>query len=126
MKKGILKQNGVHLQDHEYATVKLLLEKGYDIELIPPSQIKNLRMPDIMMCELPWEMKAPEGKSKYTAQNIIQDAAKQAQNVIIDLRRCKLSEEKAISDFDREFNKSKHMKRMKIIRKNLEILDFSK
>ncbi len=126
MEKGTLKQNGVHLQDHEYATVKLLLENGYDIELIPPSQIKNLRMPDIMMCELPWEMKAPEGKSKYTAQNIIQDAVKQAQNVIVDLRRCKLLESRALSDFKREFEKSKHIKRMKIIRKNLEILDFSK
>lgn len=49
MGKGNLKQNGVHLQDHEYATVKLLLENGFDIELIPPSQIKNLKMPDMIL-----------------------------------------------------------------------------
>ncbi len=126
MVKGNLKQNGVHLQDHEYATVKLLLEQGYDIELIPPSQIKYLRMPDIIMEGVPWEIKAPEGKSKYTAQNIIQNAAGQSRNVIIDLRRCKLNEVQALRDFEREYNKSKHMKRMKIVRKNGEILDFNK
>ena len=32
-KKGQLKQNGVHLKDHEYNTVKLFLNMGYDIEL---------------------------------------------------------------------------------------------
>ncbi len=35
MEIGTLKTNGVHLADHEYDTVKLLTEKGYDIELIP-------------------------------------------------------------------------------------------
>ena len=34
MGKGKLKQNGVHLHDHEYATVKLFLEYRHDIELI--------------------------------------------------------------------------------------------
>jgi|GEM_PF-4090398 len=29
MEKGDLKQNGVHLLEHEWNTVKFLLEKGY-------------------------------------------------------------------------------------------------
>lgn len=41
MEKGKLKQNGVHLEEHEYNTVKYLLESGYDVELIPPSKIKT-------------------------------------------------------------------------------------
>ena len=45
MEKGKLKQNGVHLEEHEYNTVKYLLESGYDVELIPPSKIKHLQMP---------------------------------------------------------------------------------
>ena len=47
MKKGILKQNGVHLEKHEFKTVELFLNLGYDVELIPPSGIKGLHMPDI-------------------------------------------------------------------------------
>ena len=46
MPKGILIQNGVHLEKHEYETVKILLNHGFNIELIPPSRIKNLRMPE--------------------------------------------------------------------------------
>ena len=115
MNEGKLAQNGVHLQDHEYKTVKLLLENGFDVELIPPSQIKGLRMPDIMMGGIPWEMKSPEGDGKKTIQNTMQNAAHQAGNIIIDLRRCKINEEKAIRGFEREFNLSKRVKRMKII-----------
>lgn len=126
MKKGILKTNGVHLEEHEYETVKLLLANGYDVELIPPSVIKGLRMPDLMLNSVPWEMKAPEGAGKKTAQNTMQKAAHQAGNVIIDLRRCKMPEEIAIKEFKREFEKSKHIRKMKIIKKSTEILDFSK
>ena len=104
MKKGILKTNGVHLEEHEYETVKLLLANGYDVELIPPSVIKGLRMPDLMLNSVPWEMKAPEGDGKKTAQNTMQKAAHQAGNVIIDLRRCKMPEEIAIKEFKHIFN----------------------
>ena len=60
MKEGNLTQNRVHLKEHEYATVKTLLKNGYDVELIPPSEIKGLRMPDIMLQGIPWEMKSPQ------------------------------------------------------------------
>ena len=126
MNKGKLIQNGVHLQEHEYATVKFFLELGYDIELIPPSQIKSLHSPDFIMMGLPWEMKAPKGNGKYTAQNIIQAAAHQSNNIIIDLRRCKMLDNKAIVSYTKEFEKNKSIKRMKIITKSKEVLDFKK
>ena len=83
MDKGKLTQNGVHLKEHEYRTVKTFLENGYDIELIPTHEIKGLRMPDIMLLGLPWEMKA--------------------QNIIIDLRRCKANEERALKELRQYF-----------------------
>ncbi len=126
MNKGNLIQNGVHMQDHEFQTVKLLLAQGYNIELIPPSQIKGLRMPDIIMNGMRWEIKAPQGNGKYTVQNTIQNAARQSCNIIIDLHRCRIPEEKAIRDFINEYTKSRYVRRMKIIRKNNEILDFCK
>ena len=126
MNKGKLIQNGVHLQEHEYATVKFFLELGYDIELISPSQIKSLHSPDFIMMGLPWEMKAPKGNGKYTAQNIIQAAAHQSNNIIIDLRRCKMLDNKAIVSYTKEFEKNKSIKRMKIITKSKEVLDFKK
>ena len=126
MKKGILTQNGVHLKPHEYATVKLLLENGYDVELIPTSGIKGLRMPDIMMSGVAWEIKSPVGNGKKTLKNAVQNASHQSSNIIIDLRRCKISEPSAIKDLERYFTLSRRLKRMKIVTKEQKILDFHK
>ena len=111
---GSLKQNGVHLKEHEYLTVKLLLEQGYDIELIPPTKIPHLQMPDIMMQGIPWEMKSPQGNGKRTIMNTIQNAAHQSCNVIIDLRRLKISDDIAVKEFKHHFDLSKRIRRMKI------------
>ena len=126
LKKGILKQNGVHLQDHEYATVKLFLEQGYDIELIPQSQIKYYRAPDMMMEGVAWEIKAPEGASSKTIKHTIQNALQQSNNVIIDLCRCRLPQAQALKDIEREFRLSKRLRRLKVVLKDKKILDYSK
>ena len=126
MNKGKLTQNGVHLQDHEFSTVKVFLDLGYDIQLIPKSQIKNYRKPDIEMGGVSWEIKASIGDGKYTIQNTIQNAVGQSNSIIIDLRRCKMSDEKAVQAIEKEFDKSKHLKRLKIIKKSCEVVDFFK
>ena len=71
-----------------------------------------------------WEMKAPEGGGKNTVRHNLERAKKQSQNVIIDLHRCKLSDEQAIKELKHHFKLSKRFKRMKIITKSREILDF--
>lgn len=123
---SILTQNGVHLKNHEYLTVKTLLDLGYDVELIPPSNIKGLKMPDIMLQGQAWEMKSPQGNGKNLFKNTLQNASHQSQNVIIDLRRCKVDEEIALKDLKHYFLFSKRLKKMKIILQNQEILDFNK
>ncbi len=126
MKRGKLKQNGVHLQEHEYVTVKLFLEMGLDVELIPKSQISKFRQPDIMMGGVAWEIKAPIGTGKKNIENILQDASGQSRSIIIDLFRSKMPEDDAIKGYIQFFNHSKRIKRMKIIKKSREILDLSK
>ena len=126
MTKGSLTQNKVHLKEHEYRTVKLLLELGFDIELIPPSAIKGIRMPDIMMQGVAWEMKSPEGKGKYTLKNAIQSASHQSQNIIIDLRRVPSNEQSAVRELENHFHLSRRLRRMKIICKEDKILDYVK
>ena len=71
-------------------------------------------------------MKSPIGGGKNTIQNILQDAVVQSRNIIIDLRRCKLSEEQAISKISREFQVSKHIKRIMVIKRDSEILDLTR
>lgn len=85
MEKGKLKQNGVHLEPHEYNTVKFFLAKGKDIELIPQSQTKGLHLGDFTMDGVLWEAKAPVGNGKKNVENILQTATAQSRNIIIDL-----------------------------------------
>ncbi len=126
MAKGRLKDNGVHLQPHEYHTVKLLLEFGYDIELIPESNIKGIKSPDIIMRGIPWEIKAPEGTSRKTIKHNFQHAAHQSESVIIDLCRCKQSEAMALKEIKYQFKLTKRIKRLMVITKFEEIIDFYK
>ena len=59
---GTITPNGVVLETHEMATVVFLTEMGYDIELIPKSNIKGIHTPDIRMSGREWEMKSPKGR----------------------------------------------------------------
>ena len=124
--KGKLTQNKVHLNEHEYQTVKLLLENGFDVELIPPSKIQGLRMPDIMMLGVAWEMKSPEGNGKNTLKNAIQNASHQSESIIIDLRRTSIQDQAAVKELEKRFKLSRRLKRMKIICKDENILDYKK
>ena len=126
MGKGKLTQNGVHLEEHEYATVKIFLESGYDIELIPPVKIKNVHTPDFTMQGKAWEMKSPKGSGKTTISHTIKHAVTQSENIIIDLQRCKLDEGQAIRELEHHFKLSKRIRRMKIVTKDKKILDLVK
>ena len=125
MEKGKLKQNGVHLQDHEYDTVRLFLEIGYDVTLIPPIQTKGINSPDMEMMGIIWEIKAPLGKSRNTIKHTFQHAGHQSPNVIIDLRRCKLMDDVALSDIRYHYKISKRIKRLKVVMKDKKIIDIS-
>ena len=126
MKKGKIIPNGVVLRTHENATVVFLTELGFDVELIPKSNTQGVHTPDILMDKIRWEMKSPTGKGKYLISNTIQRAVLQSQNVIIDLRRTKRHQTKCLREINQEFEKSRSLKRIKIITKSRKIIDLSK
>ena len=125
-KKGIITPNGVVLKEHENATVVFLTELGYDIELIPKSNVKGVHSPDIIINQTKWEMKSPKGEGKYLIANTIQKAVKQSSNIIIDLRRTKRHQTKCLHELQKEFTKSNSIKQLKIITKNNKIIDYKK
>ncbi len=125
-KQGKIIPNGVSLEKHENKTVVFFTEMGYDVELIPPSNIPKTKTPDFIMNNIAWEMKSPQGKSKETLGHIFKRAKKQSENIIIDLTRIKLSEDIAIKEIKRRFAQTKSCKRLKIITKDHKLLEFKK
>ena len=125
-KKGIIIPNGVVLKPHENATAVFLTEQGYDVELIPTSNVEGVHTPDIKMSGIKWEMKAPIGEGKQLMENTIQKALRQSENIIIDLRHAKRHQTKCLRELEKQFKSKKKLRRLKIITKLGKVLDFSK
>lgn len=126
MRKGKIIPNGVVLETHEMAAVVFLTEMGCDVELVPKSNKYGEHSPDIKMARLFWEIKCPRGRGKYLIQNILHKAARQSENVIIDLRAIKMHPYRAMAEIQKEFTLSKRIKRLKVITKAGKLIDFSK
>ena len=125
-RKGKIVSNGVSLEKHEKDTVAFLINLGYDIELISPSNIPKAKTPDFLMNGKAWEMKSPQGDSYTTVEHAFKRAAKQSENIIIDLRRMKIHTRQAKILIKKLLETSKRVHNIKIITKEQEILDFKK
>lgn len=112
-------------EKHELETARFFAARGYDIEFIPPSNIPGIHRPDIIMMELEWEIKCPKGKGRNTISRNLKLAAKQSHHVILDLRRLDLPEKTSISEIGRRFTEHSSLKRILVIKKNGDLLDFS-
>ncbi len=63
-KNGTLITNSVYLMSHEQATVDYLLRQGFKVELIPRSNISGIHTADILLNNVPFEIKSPLGNKK--------------------------------------------------------------
>lgn len=123
-KTGKIIPNGVSLEKHEYDTVLFLTTLGYDIELIPPSHIPNIRTPDFKMNGSKWEMKSPKGKSRSTLEHAFKVAVRQSPNVLFDLRRVQIPEEKAIDILSKLVKSSREIKKLLVVTKSDKLLQY--
>lgn len=126
MKAGKIIPNGVVLKPHELSTVVLLTDLGLDVSLVPKSNKYGEHSPDIKVKGTFWEIKSPKGQGKYLIQNTLHKAARQSENVIIDLGRIKVHQAKCLAEIQKEFELSKRLKRLKVITKAKKIIDFKK
>ena len=126
MKIGRITPNGVSLEKHENETVVYFTNLGYDIELIPPSNTPKAKTPDFMMDGKAWEMKSPQGKSRVTVEHAFKRAAKQSENIIIDLRRTKIPTNQVKASLEKLFKASRRIRNLKVITREQELLDFKK
>ncbi len=111
------------MEPHELETINYFLHLGYDIEVIVPRYTPGSKNADFFMNGLVWESKCPMGKSLSTVEHLFRKAVRQSENVIFDLRNFGSSEVKAVKLLLRIFNVSKKAKRIKIIKRNNEMVE---
>ncbi len=107
-------------------TVRVLMNYGYDIELLKPSLTKFTKTGDFVMIGLIWEMKSPVGNGRSTMEHIFQKAARQADNIIIDLSRTRILDEQAIKNLQKVFNVSRSVRNLWVVTKSRQIIRLSK
>lgn len=126
MKKGIIDISNLHNppEKHELATARYFANMGKNIVFICPSNIPEVYRPDIIMDGIEWEIKAPIGHGKKTIEHNIHKASKQSKNIIFDLRRIELAEDKCMTQLENEFDMRKYLKRLYVITKDGELKMF--
>ena len=114
------------LEKHEYKTILFFTSQGFDVELIPKSNKKGVRTPDIIIDNIEWELKSPKGNGRWLLENTLKKASRQSPNIIIDLARIKIHQTKCLKELEKQFYKTKNAKKLIIITKNHNIVEFSK
>jgi hypothetical protein len=108
-------------KDHELSAALILAAYfESDVVFLRPQTDKT---PDIEVNGTRWEIKSPKGDGKKTIENNLRAARKQSHNVVIDLRRTKMHQAKAIARIKFFMSHSHHFRRALVITKSRKIIE---
>jgi len=109
-------------RDHELSAALILAYHfKTDVIFLRPERKKT---PDIEVNGTKWEIKSPIGNGKKTIDNNMRAAHKQSRNVVLDLRRTKLHQNKTIARINYYLSTGPHkIKHLKIITKTQKIIE---
>lgn len=100
--------------EHEVLTALRLAEEGVDVLFRIDSREKGVKNPDVEMNQQVWELKAPTGEGKNTVDSQMKRAGKQAERLVLDLRRSELDDKKSIGDV-RQGMQGRHLTQVIVI-----------
>ena len=109
-------------KEHELSAALILAYHfKTDIIFLRP---ESKKAPDISVNGTMWEIKSPKGGGKKTIDNNLRAAHKQSRNVVLDLRRAKLHQGKAMARIKHYLSAGPHkIKHLKVIAKTQRIID---
>ena len=112
-------------EPHELSAAHILAKHFQcTVEFLTPIDDYKRKTPDFKMLGIYWELKSPVSSSKNAIINCIKRAAKQSQNIVMDIRRSKFNVDNAASVLKNELVKRQSLKRILLISKEkvVEIL----
>ncbi len=102
---------------------KILAMAGHSVELLLEG---NQRSPDILLDNIEYEIKSPKTMSTNTLEHLFKKGLKQCPNLIIDMSRTRLRDDKMLNFLVAQMRKTKQIKRMLLITKRGQIIDIFK
>ena len=100
--------------EHEVLTALRLAETGLDVLFRIDSRDEGAKNPDAEMNQQVWEFKAPTGQGKNTIDSQMRRAGKQAERLVLDLRRSKLDDRESIGEI-RQSMQGRHLTHVIVI-----------
>lgn len=100
--------------EHEVLTALRLAETGLDVLFRIDSRDEGAKNPDAEMNQQVWEFKAPTGQGKNTIDSQMRRAGKQAERLVLDLRRSKLDDRESIGEI-RQSMQGRHLTQVIVI-----------
>jgi hypothetical protein len=116
-------EDGALPEPHEIQTALFLKKHGKNIKFLAPKNLDHIKTPDILMDGTKWEIKAPISNGSRVIEHALRSATKQSPNVIIDLRRCAIPDERALRQITFTAKKRTALKHLIIITKSQKIVD---
>jgi hypothetical protein len=108
-------------EDHELSAALILAAHfKTDVVFLRPASRK---IADIDVNGTKWEIKSPRGNSKKTIENNLRAAGRQSRTIVLDLRRAKLHQRKAISRINFFLSRSHKFKRVLVINKAGKVIE---
>ncbi|MDR0979955.1 MAG: hypothetical protein LBM12_02265 [Candidatus Nomurabacteria bacterium] len=129
MNDRITLQDGASPKEREIETANWLIshDKKLTIRFLKESKIEGQRSPDAELNhDKKWEIKNPEQDGEYTLYHAVRHGLTQSDYLIIDLRHCKIYEDKAVAYLTKNFKLTKSWKSLWIITKSQKLLTFEK
>ena len=111
--------------EHEVLTALRLAESGTDVLFRVDSHDVGAKNPDAEMNQQIWEFKAPTGATDNTISDQFKRAGKQAQRLVLDLRRSGLDDELGLAQAGRRFAGKSKITDLIVITKDARIHRFS-
>lgn len=112
-------------ENHEISAA-ILLAKHFEADVLFIERIANSKSADVSIKGLIWEIKSPIGKGKHNIQHALKYALKQSGYIVFDARRSRIHAARIKSELQRQYAFTPSMKRLLLIQKTGEIIEFSK
>jgi len=84
-------------KNHEILSARALAKAGYSIIFLQPDNRKGVKTPDILLNDVPYEIKAPTGGLK-SIERSLKRASRQSSCVVFDCRRMKIKDSRAVQE----------------------------
>jgi len=97
-----------------------------NVRVLSPSKDYMVKTADFVINDISYELKSPITKSVRSIENMIHLATKQSGNVVVDIRKSKITEKRMIKLCEDLLRYYKKLNKIILIVKNKKVLEFTK